>query len=492
MSIYRELLKHSAIYGLGQILARIASVLLLPLYTRCLTPADYGVIHVLDLTIGILSLVAAGGVAGTVNRFHFESKADGDRHRLWCTGLMMLLAISVPLVSVAWLARDSVAAVTLGSGIGAGPDYLSLALLTIVGNLVVQYQYMYLRVLKKSLVYLALTVGALLLQIALNILLIAVWSYGIYGFLIGGLVSAYLQSAILLFVLFRGRSFKVERDLFSRFWSYGYPLIFVSLSTLLMHQADRYLLRQILGDLTQVGLYGLAYQIVQGVNSLVIIPFGSVWHATKYEINDEPERVEIYENFFKGFSLGLSLVLLGVALFAGPIVTILASREFYPAARIIPTLCAGFFFFSLHEFYSIPAYVHKQTRTIARVAMVAAAGNIACNCALIPFLGVNGAAVSTIIGYALYSLYGHSRCRRFEKLSFPFRYVVLPVVLGAGLVLAARSLAPPDSSLGWSIAVAGATWLTAAAVVCLGPGRPFLRNGRAWLRGLPARKKVYA
>ena len=80
LSFSRDLLKHSAIYGLGQILARLASIILLPLYTRYLTPADYGILSVIDLAIGVLALVAAGGLAGTVNLFHFDVKTESDRH----------------------------------------------------------------------------------------------------------------------------------------------------------------------------------------------------------------------------------------------------------------------------------------------------------------------------------------------------------------------------------------------------------------------------
>ena len=106
MSFSRDLLKHSAIYGLGLILTRLASVILLPLYTRHLSPADYGILSVIDLAIGVLALLAAGGLSGTVNRFHFDQKTGGDRHSLWCTGMTMLLLLAVPTVGLAWVARN--------------------------------------------------------------------------------------------------------------------------------------------------------------------------------------------------------------------------------------------------------------------------------------------------------------------------------------------------------------------------------------------------
>ena len=59
----KTLAGHSAVYGLGHLASRLASVLLLPLYTSYLTPADYGVIAILDLTTAVLAILAAGGIA---------------------------------------------------------------------------------------------------------------------------------------------------------------------------------------------------------------------------------------------------------------------------------------------------------------------------------------------------------------------------------------------------------------------------------------------
>ena len=50
MKPVRDLLKHSSVYMIGQILTRMTSVLLLPFYTHELSTADYGVVGILDLT----------------------------------------------------------------------------------------------------------------------------------------------------------------------------------------------------------------------------------------------------------------------------------------------------------------------------------------------------------------------------------------------------------------------------------------------------------
>ena len=62
MKPVRDLLKHSSVYMIGQILTRMASVLLLPFYTHVLTPADYGITAILDLLAALLSTFIAGGM----------------------------------------------------------------------------------------------------------------------------------------------------------------------------------------------------------------------------------------------------------------------------------------------------------------------------------------------------------------------------------------------------------------------------------------------
>jgi len=78
MKPLRDLLKHSSIYAVGQILTRFASVLLLPLYTNCLSPAEYADVGILDTTAAILSLMIGGGMVTAVTRFHFERPSEEE------------------------------------------------------------------------------------------------------------------------------------------------------------------------------------------------------------------------------------------------------------------------------------------------------------------------------------------------------------------------------------------------------------------------------
>src|ERR687885_1663240 len=75
----KELLRHSAIYGLGSIVARILAVFLLPLYTRYLTPSDYGLIETLVALSAVLTALVAQGMKSAFFRFYFDSAEEERR-----------------------------------------------------------------------------------------------------------------------------------------------------------------------------------------------------------------------------------------------------------------------------------------------------------------------------------------------------------------------------------------------------------------------------
>ena len=73
------LARHSAIYGVGGLIARILAVVLLPLYTRYLTRADYGAIGTLIALTSVLAVLLRLGTQSAFFRYYFDSKERADK-----------------------------------------------------------------------------------------------------------------------------------------------------------------------------------------------------------------------------------------------------------------------------------------------------------------------------------------------------------------------------------------------------------------------------
>ena len=75
------LARHSAIYGVGGLIARVLAVVLLPLYTRYLTRSDYGAIGTLIALTAVLAVLLRLGTQSAFFRFYFDSKERADQPR---------------------------------------------------------------------------------------------------------------------------------------------------------------------------------------------------------------------------------------------------------------------------------------------------------------------------------------------------------------------------------------------------------------------------
>ena len=73
----KRLGKHSVIYGLGGLVSRILAVLLLPLYTRYLSPSDYGKVETLIALTTVIGIVLRMGISSAFFRFYFDSPEPG-------------------------------------------------------------------------------------------------------------------------------------------------------------------------------------------------------------------------------------------------------------------------------------------------------------------------------------------------------------------------------------------------------------------------------
>ena len=276
---YSDILKHSVVYGVGQVLSRMASVLLLPLYTSYLRPADYGCIAILDLFVGIMAIVVAAGMVPAINRYHFEATDERQRDRVWWTGLSFVTLMAVVIVFPAWMLRGAVSRLTLGIEQTDGAYFFALVIPTLLFSVIGQIPDQYFRARKWSYLSVAVSLSTLTLNICLNVYFLVVLQLGIAGILWGNLIATTAATTfrLIVFACDRG-SFCFHRELLIKLLKFGAPMIIGALLSMLMHQADRYLLKMFV-SMDQVGIYSLAYAIGHGTNTLILLPFAAIWNV---------------------------------------------------------------------------------------------------------------------------------------------------------------------------------------------------------------------
>ncbi len=100
----KELSKHSLMYSTAWFATSFASVILLPIYTRYIPKAEYGILEMLDLTKGVLNILIVVGLTSAIGKFYNDAQSSEECRvvmstALWCTGfsalIWTLIALSV-------------------------------------------------------------------------------------------------------------------------------------------------------------------------------------------------------------------------------------------------------------------------------------------------------------------------------------------------------------------------------------------------------------
>ena len=438
MKPVRDLLKHSSIYMIGQILTRMASVLMLPLYTHCLVPADYGVIAILDLTAALLSTLIAGGMVPAISRHHFDGGDERHFDRVWWTGLTSVFIIAASVCLPMWLFRRTLADVTLGGGVINGAWLYTLTILTIMIAAIGQTVDAYLRVFKWSSLFVGISLGRLLLNVGLNIWFLVGLKMGVEGLLIGNLLATCANSIALMGVFLRTRgAFSIDTAICSQMLRFSGPLVITSLASMMIHEVDRYLL-SMYQTLEQVGVYALAHKIGFAVHTLCLLPFLSIWHVAIYEIDQLPDAKREFGRMFRWFVSGIGVLLLGASLTVHPVLPWLTPDSYAESIDLISVILLGFFVFALSFHFEVPALLSKRTKLLIPGSIAALAINIGFNILLIPVIGAWGAAWAGVITYAVYSFTILTCCRSVNHVTYPWTTSLLKVLGLSGTFIAIR------------------------------------------------------
>src|SRR2546429_9626039 len=88
--------KHGLVYGGGIILSKAVAFIMLPVYTHYLTPADYGLLQLVDMVLEVASIVAGSRPGAGIFRYYHKANTPGKRPAGLSTALFALATSHAP------------------------------------------------------------------------------------------------------------------------------------------------------------------------------------------------------------------------------------------------------------------------------------------------------------------------------------------------------------------------------------------------------------
>ncbi|HLG07554.1 MAG TPA: lipopolysaccharide biosynthesis protein, partial [Gaiellaceae bacterium] len=286
----KRLGKHSAIYGLGGLVSRILAVLLLPLYTRFLSPSDYGKVETLIALTTVIGIVLRMGIHSAFFRFYFDSPEPEARRvvlrtSFWFTmgmatlGLVVGLALSGAISSLLFgSADDSELVMAAFVGLWAGMNYEQVTSLF--------------RVEERSVAFVSASLTNIFLTIGATLLLVVALDKGPIGVIVGNFTGTLLVYLVLLGYRREQLGLQFDRGLLRRMNHFGVPLVPTALFLWVTNFSDRLFLVK-LADTQEVGLYSVGVRIASAM-VLLLTAFRLAWPAFAYSIEDDREARRTY------------------------------------------------------------------------------------------------------------------------------------------------------------------------------------------------------
>jgi len=438
---------YAALFALLTLLSKGVSFFMLPLYARYLTPADYGVIELIENSLDVLQIVAGSRLLGGVFRFYYKTDDQSMRRRVVSTAVLTIYAGYACAAVVAYFGAAPLAKYVIGDIKYTGLVHLAAANLAVVALYFVPP--VFLRLTGRFTTLVKINLARLPMQVGMNALFLVYFHLGPAAIFLSTLIANVIIGGVMSIMVLREVGFGYDKSVAKDLYRYGVPLIITQFATFILTYGDRPFLR-VVSNLTSVGLYTMAYSFAFLLATLAQAPFDLVWEPKKFEIARRDDRHAIYARVFVYQNVMLLTMAVGMSLFVESVLRIMATPPFYPAARFVPVLLIAIVFQAWTSAQDVGIGVSEQTKWIA-IANWISAGVVAIAYAiLIPRYAGWGAAIATAIAYAV----RYACTYRFSQRLWPIHYNWTPVVrlVALSVVIVVISVFIPAHSLAQSVA----------------------------------------
>jgi O-antigen/teichoic acid export membrane protein len=462
-----------AAYTAASILSKLIAVALLPLYTRYLTPADYGAAEVMFAAIVSASIVVRFGLIEAVLRFYYKDDEDPDRvvassfaglFWLATVGALVALPFATP-ISEALLDRPA-------------PDLARIAIGGLWVLTMFEFMLTLFRLEERARAFFTTTIVNVLVTIGLTVVLVVGGGEGARGLLLGSYASGAAFVLGLIVLQRRRLSLLFDRALLRRLLRFGLPTMPAEVSLYLLNFVDRIIIVRSAG-LAEAGLYSLAIKFAQGVNVLVR-GFQLAWPPLAYSIRDDSEARRAYATVVTLFVAGCAFVVTGMWLFSRWIARALAAPEFFDSYEAVGLISTAVTLYAVYMVLVVILGRTGRTEFNLPATLAALAANIALNLILVPSLGIVGAGLALVASYVVVLALMYVFTQRLFPVPYQWGRLARVVLTAAVLVGAGELLMPTSGAPG----LLGRAALFVAYPLVLFASGFFTPGERVWLARL--------
>lgn len=425
-----KLLKQSFYYALGEIVPKIVSFLLLPIYTRFLSTTDYGILNYTNSFVMFLFVLCTLSLNTYLLRYYFDKDDETYRKKivgnifLTIAGVNILFSVLSYLFLPLFIEKYNIQV--------PWKPYFQLALLNNFLEVFSVVPLVFYRVRQQAQWFLWLSLSKTLVQMLLTFLLIVVLDWGILGHYYGRLFSLIPFFIIYWVIMIKNVQFNINIPQIKQALRFSMPLLPGALAYIALSMSDRLILERYV-SVGLIGIYSLAYTLAFTLN-MVIQGFYKAFEPEMFKQYGTSTFDSFIQKAQNSFFFITYLGAMVLTLFSQEVFKIMASAEFYSGYLLIPILMIGVLMTAQNVIFGGIIIAEKRSKVMGFATFVGAVISILFNLSFIPLGGIYATAISAAVSFFVMNMILYYQMTYPNKsLKKPFMALALFMLISFGL-----------------------------------------------------------
>ena len=398
MNKLKLFIENFLVYGLGGVISKIVPLIMVPIVTRLMPSSDYyGLSDLSNTVVQFASALAIMGMYDAMYRMFFEKDDEEYKKSVCSTALVFTLFTSLAVFVVLVILKEQIAQCFFSDRKYAYIVYIS-AMATLVGatNSIISAPT---RMQNKRKVFLITNTVSPLISYGISIPMLLAGYYTValpLAAVISG-VTMELTFAVLNHSWFDPRKF--DFSLLKQLLVIAIPLLPNFLIYWVFNSCDKVMITNMIG-IGAAGIYSVGSKLGHA-SQLIYTAFAGGWQFFAFSTMKEDNQVKSNSMIFEYLGIISFAATAFICALSYPIFQILFTEQYLSGCIVAPYLFLAPLLQMLFQVAANQFLVVKKTWPNLFILSVGAIANIAINYFLIPVLGIEGASLATLMGYAI-------------------------------------------------------------------------------------------
>ena len=425
----------TAIYGVSTIVGRFLTFILTPIYANILPQSDVGVVATVFSYIAFLNVIYSYGMEGAFMKYTSTLEL-GSRKQTFTIPFLAVLVSSAVISGLMILQADRIGSLTTAPATYA--PLVPYAAWIVALDAITIIPFAALRMSRKATQFAAIRLAGIVVNVACNLLFLIKYGMGLEGIFISNVISSGVTLILLAPTILSNIAPGWNGNLFRELIRFGLPSVPAGLAAMMIQVIDRPILEAFTDNAT-VGLYQANYRL--GIFMMLIVSmFDFAWRPFFFSHAKDPDAPRLFARILTYFVLLMTGVFLVLSFFLEDIVRVpifwgysLLPSNYWQGITIVPVVLLGYMFLGVSNNVVAGIYIEKKTKHLPTITILGAVVNVMANVVLIPRAGIMGAAVATLISYAVMALVTYIVVRRLYPVPYEFGRIAKVIVAGSAV-----------------------------------------------------------